>query len=246
MHPERSTCLWSIDLTSLGQGLCRSLLHLQNQAELYFCLFPLGLKQLLHSPVPLPIFPKSEAPAWCKYCLSVFSFFMCLSSIRGPSLIWVCKHTFFFSPFIYIKWKQGKLDSHQRAWAALKHSTSQFSQTQSGLGVNEAVNIWYLCCMQDVYKTYSCPELLGVTLQRIQYSWQQSDRVWQCQEEHRGARKWERRSCVCSLFNVNRRNFSISTGSWQGPEFMRRKCLFQEQKQKAYRCKTESGRRQKE
>lgn len=203
----------------------------------------MGLNQLIHSPVPLPIFPRSEALVWCKY---YSGFFMCLSSICGPSLIWVCKHISFFSPSIYVKWKQGKLDSNQRAWAALKHSTSQFSQTQSSLGVNEAANIWYLCCMRDVYKTYSSPELLGVTLQRIQYSWQQSDRVWEYQEEHRGGRKWERWSPVCSVFNVNGRNFSTSTGSWQGPQFMRRKCLFQEQKQEAYRCKTESGRRQKD
>uniref|UniRef100_A0A8C3MQ09 3-hydroxyanthranilate 3,4-dioxygenase n=1 Tax=Geospiza parvula TaxID=87175 RepID=A0A8C3MQ09_GEOPR len=48
MHP----CLWSIDLTSLGQGLFFSFhdFHVQNQPELYFCLFPLRLKKLIHFP----------------------------------------------------------------------------------------------------------------------------------------------------------------------------------------------------
>lgn len=229
-----------------GRGFLAYYFHLQNQPKLYFCSFPLGLKQLLHCSIPLLIFPKSEALVWCKYYSSVFSFFMYLSSIHGPSLIWVCKHTFFLSPFINIKWKQGKLDTNQRAWAALKHSTSQFSQTQSSLGVKwscqHLISVLYAWCLQNI----SSPELLGVTLQRIQYSWQQSDRVWECQEEHRGSKKWERWSPACSIFNVNEINFSTSTGSWQGPGFMRRKCLFQEQKQEAYRCKTESGRRQKE
>lgn len=153
---------------------------------------------------------------------NVFIFPTCLNSIIGAKSN---LSDYMQSPNLH-KDEPRKTAQHQKAWSVLKHGTSQFSPTQSSLNIIEAVTICpFAVCVLCTRHSFS--GLFGVALWGIQCIWQ----LMECRFVRKNTKRADHKKNKAQSMSFWRM-FRTLTGSWQDLEFMRRKCLFQEHKQK--------------